>query len=922
MKAMKKIALILGGLLFAVSISTQAFGAAVTINVTGIQNHSGVTIPVGAYVQVIQSADSSIGAPGTNGLPAGDSVPTTDTIGPAAGQVSGAASIPSSNYVTLRIWETWNGVGSPPIGSWYGTIPAESVGSGFVYTFDPAGSTIVWAQIAAPPTGTLQFSSATYSVGEAGPTVTITVTRTGGSAGAATVHYATSNGTATAGSDYTATSGDLSWAAGDAASKTITIPIIDDAVVDPAETFTCALSGATGASLGAPASTTVTINDNDVALNITTLSLPGGTVGTAYNQAVMAVGGTPPYTWSISAGSLPAGLSLNAAAGIISGTPTAVENPNFTIQVSGGGTDTQALSINIVAAGVAPNITTLSLPGAVVGTAYSQTLNVSGGTAPYTWSVTAGSLPAGLSLNAASGVISGTPTTVQNSTFTIQVSGGGTDTQDLSINVTSGGGGPTISGVTGLPTNGGYIGETIVINGSGFGASKESSTVTVGGVITNPTAWSATQITCAIPSGVTAGSVPVVVTTSGGASAPSNITVQSGGVVIDDVEGGSVGSFQPGLVNSGYYTYGAGITPNNDNISSSGPQAAARHDGGKGMRVTYSFTSGWGGGWGATLANTLDASAYDRVNFFINWDGSANNFKLGLTDAAGHVYVASVSNVTLNSLGGYAQITIPKSSFAEDTTNASRVPGALDWATIKSYGFTYTSNSTSAAPQSIDSITAGVVDLGGGGTNEVVTGEVIITNIQPAAGPAGTKFTAMGSGFGASQGQSILIFENNTTGINYQVDVTSWNVATIEATVPRLAPVGAYTLKVVKMAISQGTMRVMESNPRGFTVTAAVSAAGVATVYPNPFNPLSTNAAHNRANISFSPTSATNIGLYIFDSTARQIYKTVVPNTTQVTWDGKDLNGSHVADGLYLIRIVNEDSKTVIARGKVLVTKR
>src|SRR5262249_43283100 len=82
-----------------------------------------------------------------------------------------------------------------------------------------------------PQPGALQFSSRMYAVNENGGTATITVTRTGGSDGSVTVNYATSNGTATAGSDYTATSGTLTFAAGET-SKTFTIPILDDTLVE------------------------------------------------------------------------------------------------------------------------------------------------------------------------------------------------------------------------------------------------------------------------------------------------------------------------------------------------------------------------------------------------------------------------------------------------------------------------------------------------------------------------------------------------------------------------------------------------------------------------------------------------------------------------------------------------------------------
>ena len=114
--------------------------------------------------------------------------------------------------------------------------------------------------------GTLKLSAPSYSVGEAGPTVTLTVTRTGGSDGAVGVHFTTGNGTALAGSDFTAAAGTLSWLSGDASPRTIVIPITDDAAHESDESFYLTLSLPTGgAALGSPASAIVTITDNDAA---------------------------------------------------------------------------------------------------------------------------------------------------------------------------------------------------------------------------------------------------------------------------------------------------------------------------------------------------------------------------------------------------------------------------------------------------------------------------------------------------------------------------------------------------------------------------------------------------------------------------------------------------------------------------------
>jgi hypothetical protein len=90
-------------------------------------------------------------------------------------------------------------------------------------------------------------------------------------------------------------------------------------------------------------------------LSVTTTSLPGGTVGTAYTATLQATGGTLPYSWSVTSGALPAGLSLNAATGAITGTPTTAATANFTVQVqdsaSPAATATKALSIAVASSG-------------------------------------------------------------------------------------------------------------------------------------------------------------------------------------------------------------------------------------------------------------------------------------------------------------------------------------------------------------------------------------------------------------------------------------------------------------------------------------------------------------------------------------------------------------------------------------------
>ena len=183
-------------------------------------------------------------------------------------------------------------------------------------------------------------------------------------------------------------------------------------------------STGTGAPFTASRNYTLTVNAPNVA--ISPASLPNAKVATAYSQQFSANGGNGTYSYTVSAGSLPAGLSLSVG-GQLSGTPTSAGSFNFSVTATDGAGFTGAQAYTLVVAAPTLQLTPANLPAATAETTYTQNLTASGGTAPYTYAVSAGALPAGLTLTS-SGTVSGTPTVAGSFTFSVHATDSSTGT--------------------------------------------------------------------------------------------------------------------------------------------------------------------------------------------------------------------------------------------------------------------------------------------------------------------------------------------------------------------------------------------------------------------------------------------------------------------------------------------------------------
>ena len=292
-----------GNKTFTVALSSPSAGASISspgsasVSITG-----SAAAPVGnlqlsaSSYTVAQSAGSltvtvdrtggSTGAIGVSYATSnGSAVAGTDYTA-ASGTLTWASGDSAAKTFSIKVSNT-----TPFSGSKSLTVTLSAPSGGAAISSPASAGVSITGSAAAPTPGTLMLSAASLSVAQSAGSLNVTVNRTGGSSGVVSVNYATANGTAVAGTDYTAASGMLQWASGDAASKTFSIPVSNATPFSGGKTLTVTLSSpAGGATLGSPSSAGVTINGS--------MAAPPGATNWVYYNGAMIWGGD--WSWSIS----------------------------------------------------------------------------------------------------------------------------------------------------------------------------------------------------------------------------------------------------------------------------------------------------------------------------------------------------------------------------------------------------------------------------------------------------------------------------------------------------------------------------------------------------------------------------------------------------------------------------------------------
>jgi hypothetical protein len=389
---------------------------------------------------------------------------------------------------------------------------------------------------------------------------------------------------------------------------------------------------------GSPQQTATAASSGTIApATLTLTATPSATTeaGQSYSQANVAGGGTAPYTYSLAAGALPAGTSLNSSTGAVSGTPTTAGAFSYAIKATDSGgpqqTATAASSGTITPA----NLTVTATPSATtqVGQSYSQANVAGGGAAPYTYALAAGALPAGTSLNSPTGTVSGTPTTVGAFSYAIKATDSGNPQQTATAS-TSGTIAPAPLTLTATPSatkqvgqsysqtnvaSGGTTPFTYSVSGGALpaGTSLNGSTGTVSGTPTATSAFSyvikATdsgapqQTATASSSGsITAAATTTALTAAPNPSAPGETVIFTANVTSNAGSPTGKVTFEDGAATLGSSTLASGVATFSTSALSAGAHSITAAFGGAGAFAPSTSSA---------VTQTVNAPVYQGTAF-------------------------------------------------------------------------------------------------------------------------------------------------------------------------------------------------------------------------------------------------------------------------------------------------------------------
>jgi len=409
-------------------------------------------------------------------------------------------------------------------------------------------------------------------------------------------------------------------------------------------------------------------------ITITTTSLPHGTVSKTYSAVINASDGCTPYSWAITSGTLPPGISKKLSATTTSldlyGTPTIAGTYSFSISAKGCGSHVSSVSYKIVVQSYV-NITTASLPNGTVNTAYSAVINASGGCTPYKWAIASGALPAGVTATVSSTTkslnVAGTPTTAATDAFAVKVTGCGGHVSQVSyrvvIQATAAG---YLAAPSGLNLGSVIVGssqtQALTISNSG------GSSLIISGAQVSGTGFSVSGLTFpyTLPAGVSAnlsvkfapiveGSDSAILTISSTASDPS-VAVSLSGTAMNST--GTL-ALTPGSMSFGTLTVGGSqsqtgsVTAIGASVTLSSASSSNSEFTLTGLTLPVTIAGGQSVPFTVTFAPSVAGTASGRISFISSGSTLASETVSGTGGTIQHTIDLSWNASTSTSVVGY-----------------------------------------------------------------------------------------------------------------------------------------------------------------------------------------------------------------------------------------------------------------------------